>query len=66
MTAARRPSSRYATTEHLLGDRIVCAFCGLADHAVQFIAEDLPLCEDCEAHRPDGSEGAGAWLREDG
>ena len=57
MSAARRPSPRYATTDHLLGDRVICDFCGLADHAVRLIAEDLPLCEDCEAHPPDLGEG---------
>ena len=53
MSAACRPSPRYATTDHLLGDRVICAFCDRVDFQVRFIAEDLPLCEDCEAHRPD-------------
>ena len=66
MTEARELSPRYATTFHLLGDRVICAFCGLADHAVRFIAEDLPLCEDCEAHSPVQIEEAEAWLGEGG
>ena len=43
------PIPRPATTMHLLGDRVVCAFCDLVDHAVRFVAADLPVCEECEA-----------------
>ena len=50
----------------LLGDRVICAFCDRVDLQVRFIAEDLPLCEDCEVRPPDGSERAEAWLREGG
>ena len=66
MTEAEELSPHYATTDHLLGDRVVCAFCDRVDFQVRFVAEDLPLCEDCEAHPPDGSPPAEAWLREDG
>ena len=66
MTKAREPSLHYATNDHLLGDRVVCGFCDRVDFQVRFIAEDLPLCEDCEAHPSDESEGAEAWPREDG
>ena len=49
-SAPAEPTPRPATTAYLLGDRVVCAFCDLTDHAVRFVAEDLPLCEDCEAN----------------
>ena len=61
MSTTTRPARRKplppATCMDLIGDRVICAFCGLADHAVRFIAEDVPLCEDCEAHRPELWEG---------
>ncbi len=49
-SAPAEPIPRAATTTYLLGDRVVCAFCDLADHAVRFVAEDLPLCDDCESN----------------
>ncbi len=57
MTGARELSPPYATTDHLLGDRVVCVFCDRVDFQVRFIAEDTPLCEDCEAYRPELWEG---------
>ena len=47
-SAPTAPAPGYATTMHLLGDRVICSFCGLADHAARFIGEDVALCEDCE------------------
>jgi hypothetical protein len=58
--------SSYATTCHLVGDRVACASCDHLDHAVRFVAEDLPVCEDCEAHAPEELGEAEAWLREGG
>ena len=52
------------TTMALLGDRVICAFCDRIDFQVRFIAEDLPVCEDCEAHPPDEAEEGEALLRE--
>ena len=49
-SAPAEPTPRSATTACLLGDRVICAFCDLADHAVRFIDEDLPLCEYCDAN----------------
>ena len=55
----------YATTNSLVGDGVVCASCGHLDHAARFVAEDLPVCEDCEARSPGGSEESETWLPED-
>ena len=41
----------------LLGDRFVCSFCGLAEHAVEFTPDDDALCEDCRDHPPNVSKG---------
>ena len=54
---ARRESLPPATCMDLIGDRVICALCGLADHAVRFIGEDTPPCEGCKAHRPELWEG---------
>ena len=66
MTTARRTLPHPASTLQLIGDRVVCAFCDRVDFQVRFIGEDLPLCEDCEAHGPDQIEEAEAWLGEGG
>ena len=56
----------YATTCHLVGDRVACASCDHLAHAVRFVAEDLPVCEDCEVRRPEKSPEGEAGAREDG
>ena len=47
-SAPAEPVPRYATTLHLVGDRVMCARCEWADLEVRFVAADLPLCENCE------------------
>ena len=55
----------YATTCHLVGDRVACASCDHLAYAVRFVAEDVPVCEDCEVRRPGGSQRVEAQPRED-
>ena len=56
----------YATTCHLVVDRVVCASCGHLAHAARFVAEDVPVCEDCDAHAPEELGEAEAGAREGG
>ena len=55
----------HATTSYPMSHWVICAFSGLADHAVTSIAKELPPREGCEAHPPDASEGGEVWLRVD-
>ena len=47
-SAPAEPVPGYATTLHLVGDRVACAGCERVDFAVRFLNGGVPVCEDCE------------------